>query len=242
MNEDLEKYTPQTPIMVESGIDIAFRKKAIELLKVLHTEPEKNEVQINAFANNAKYLPISFLEMKLDELFYGLWETRNFTTKVIANEIVGEIELRVFHPDFGIWLSRIGAGSVQVQFSKGTSFMDMANKIQNTLTKDYPHLKAECVRNACLSLGKAFGRDLNRNLKDQYTPPVPEMTEEEIANDNALFEEYSILVSDYERVDELKFKAKAIVKEAEDRGMSEMNVALLKNQINEKIKSLRSAQ
>lgn len=238
MDNELTTYEGK-PLIIDNQLDKVFKEKAVELLRTLHAEPDKSEVQTNTFANNTKYLPISFLEMKLDELFYGLWETRNFTTKVVANEIVGEIELRIFHPDFKIWLSRIGAGAVQVQFSKGTSFMDMANKIQNTLTKDYPHLKAECIRNACLSLGKAFGRDLNRKLIDQYNPPVPDMTEEEIAKDNALFEEYSIAVNEYEKVDELKNKAKAIVKQAEDEGMSEVNIALLKNQINEKIKSLR---
>jgi len=29
-------------------------------------------------------------------------------------------------------------------------------------------LKAECFRNACLSLGKKFGRDLNREFVDEY--------------------------------------------------------------------------
>ena len=33
---------------------------------------------------------------------------------------------------------------------------------------DYPHLKADCFRNACLSLGKTFGRDLNRKFIDTY--------------------------------------------------------------------------
>ena len=31
-------------------------------------------------------------------------------------------------------------------------------------------LKAECLKNAALSLGKVFGRDLNRKNKDTYKP------------------------------------------------------------------------
>jgi hypothetical protein len=34
----------------------------------------------------------------------------------------------------------------------------------------FPKLKAECVKNAALSLGKLFGRDLNRKNKDEYKP------------------------------------------------------------------------
>jgi hypothetical protein len=39
---------------------------------------------------------------------------------------------------------------------------DVDAKIKNTLVKDFPHLKAECIKNAAKSLGKYFGRDLNR--------------------------------------------------------------------------------
>jgi hypothetical protein len=145
--------------------------------KYLHAEPKEGEIRKNKFANNSRYLPISFMEMTLDEIFFGLWQTKNFQTKVIANEIVGELELWYFHPVAKTWLCRIGAGAVQIQFKsveKGGSgdITDIRDKITNTLTKDYPHLKAECFRNACLSLGKAFGRDLNREFDDQYNPVI----------------------------------------------------------------------
>jgi hypothetical protein len=45
---------------------------------------------------------------------------------------------------------------------------DVDAKITNTLVKDYPHLKAECIKNAAKSFGKWFGRDLNRNDVDHY--------------------------------------------------------------------------
>ncbi len=144
----------------------------------LHKPVDPKEIKKNKFANNSQYLPISFLEMTLDEIFFGLWQTKNFNTKVIANEIAGELELWYFHPTAKTWLCRIGAGAVQIQFrspEKGGSgdITNIGDKIQNTLTKDYPHLKAECFRNACLSLGKSFGRDLNREFEDQYKPVIP---------------------------------------------------------------------
>jgi hypothetical protein len=32
----------------------------------------------------------------------------------------------------------------------------------------FPNLKSECIKNACKSLGKIFGRDLNRKDSDDF--------------------------------------------------------------------------
>ena len=57
---------------------------------------------------------------------------------------------------------------------------NIKDKYINTLTKDFPHLKAECFRNACISIGKSFGRDLNREFEDQYNPLLKPPKEDEI--------------------------------------------------------------
>lgn len=168
-------------------IENQVRVNAQNFQTLLHKTPKQEEVKSNAHANNAKYLPISFLEMTLDEMFFGLWQTQKFVTKVIANEIVGELELSYFHPTHKLWLTRVGAGAVQIQMiseKKGGTgdITDIGQKIKNTLTKDYPHLKAECFRNACLSIGKAFGRDLNRDFEDQYQPLIKPIKADNLAD------------------------------------------------------------
>lgn len=169
---------------VENKLMQIFDAQSTEMIafnKRIQTEPETNDLQVHkqikikrkdarGYEINVeyKYLPISFLEMKLDEIFGGLWKTSNFQYTYIANELVGSIELEFWHPVAQTWLNRIGAGSVQIQFKKETDFTILQNKYQNTLTKDFPHLKAECFRNACLSIGKSFGRDLNREFTDEF--------------------------------------------------------------------------
>lgn len=156
---------------------------------VLSRPVPETDTRKNKMAGNSDYIPISFVETKLDEAFFGLWETSNFQTKVVANEIVGSIELRVFHPVAKVWLTRTGAGSVTIQQNTwqvdeyGNYILDEKKnkikapkpkpsdvdaKILNTLVRDYPHLKAECIKNAAKSFGKWFGRDLNRNDIDHY--------------------------------------------------------------------------
>jgi len=146
-----------------------------EFVKRLHEWPEQNEVKVNEKANNSFYLPISFVQTKLDEFYMGLWQTRNFTTKVVANEIIGELGLQVFHPIIHQWITRVGVASVmiqQVSKNKGGTgdITNIGDKIKNTLTKDYPHLYAECLKSAAKTLGVAFGRDLNRKEVDEYNP------------------------------------------------------------------------
>jgi len=127
---------------------------------LLQKEPSQNEIKSNKYANNSRYIPISFLEMSLDEIFFGLWTTQNFHSRTVANEEVGSLELSYFHPIAQLWITRVGVAAVQIQMrskEKGGSgdITNISDKITNTLTKDYPHLKAECFRNACMSIGKA---------------------------------------------------------------------------------------
>lgn len=164
------------PVVPGDDIMALDREVLINLQKMVaffNKQPAPANIKINKFANNAEFLPISMVETQLDETFFGLWQTENFRTKLIANEIVGEIELKVFHPITKQWLTRTGAAAVQIQQLKDTSIATIGeNKIKNTLVKDYPHLKAECVKNAAKSIGKSFGRDLNRKDVDTYNPLI----------------------------------------------------------------------
>lgn len=161
---------------VENGL--AINPKKLEgFSQKLHEEPHVKDVRINKLANNSRYIPIGVIETKLDELYFGLWQIRNFRWSVVANEIVGSLELGVFHPTAKMWIWREGAGSVLIQQKKGSDITDIGSKIKNTLQKDFPHLKSECLKNAAKSLGPIFGRDLNRDDDDVYEPVT-----EEIAN------------------------------------------------------------
>jgi hypothetical protein len=90
MSVELET-TKQKTTAIESEEKIRNR----EILKdmqsfqkaYLQKDPNKAELKTNKFANNSQYLPISFLEMTLDEIFFGLWQTKNFkSTKKLYTE------------------------------------------------------------------------------------------------------------------------------------------------------------
>lgn len=129
----------------------------VEFNKILNQNPDSAWLRVNRFADNARYLPISYVEQLLDEVYSGLWKTDNFTYKLIENEIVGSLQLSVFHPIAQVWITRNGSAGQPVRKNK-----DTGKKITNTLVMDFPHLKAACITNAAKGLGRLFGRDLNR--------------------------------------------------------------------------------
>ena len=144
-----------------------------KFVKFLSKEPDPSYIKTNKYANNSQYLPVSFIEMNLDEAFFGLWQIDNFSYTVIVNEIVGSVDLKIFHPISKMWLTRTGCASVQIQLEKGAGVTNIEKKGKNTLVKDFPHLKTECIKNAAKSIGKLFGRDLNRQEKAVYMPVIP---------------------------------------------------------------------
>jgi len=141
-------------------------------MSYLNQPPKASELQVNKAANNTQYLPISFLEMEADELFFGLWGMCDFKTTVIGNEVCGIITLWYIHPITGVKIERIGAAATMIRCKSGQPF-SADGKIANALEMDYPHLKTDCMRNAFASLGKRFGRDLNRKHEDIFRGVLP---------------------------------------------------------------------
>lgn len=113
-------------------------------------------------------MPISALETELDETYLGLWKTDNFSFQVIANEIVGTIQLHVYDPTVKTWITRTGCASVMIRQSSGAQITDIGAKIKNGLVMDFPKLSTMCLKAAAKTLGKKFGRDLNRKFEDGY--------------------------------------------------------------------------
>lgn len=145
----------------------------------LNSSPKPESIGETA-DGRAKTVAISHIEMTLDEYFFGLWETENFKWAVITNEVVGSIDLVVLHPVTGQKIRRSGAGAIQIMVdaapadvknnkqAKNEWALNPMNKKSNALDMGFPKLKTECIKNAAQSLGKLFGRDLNRKIQDNF--------------------------------------------------------------------------
>lgn len=145
----------------------------------LNTEPPMESIEPTP-DRKAQTVVISHIEMTLDELFFGQWSTMNFTWSQISNEVQGSLELRCIHPVSGNVISRVGAASIVIMVDKVPDeikddprarniwAISNENKKPNALDLAFPKLKAECLKNAAQSLGKIFGRDMNRKTKDTF--------------------------------------------------------------------------
>jgi len=169
-----KKSKKMNTIITKHSVELAKQVAADGLLtaeawhkSTLAQKPAQNEVFVNKFADNSQYVPISIIEDKLDEFFVGLWQVSDFKYQIVANELIGSLQLKVFHPIAQIWIERTGAAAVMIRQKKDAEITDVNAKIKNALVMDVPHLKAECITNAARSLGKIFGRDLNRKADMQ---------------------------------------------------------------------------
>tara|TARA_Y100000817_G_C16861576_1_gene545990 strand:- start:4418 stop:4963 length:546 start_codon:yes stop_codon:yes gene_type:complete len=136
---------------------------------VLNLTPAANKVKSR---QGIQYLPISAIESDLDRLFAGLWQVKNLNYKIVANEILVNLDLEVFHPVAKVWLTRAGVGACMIRQRSGAQISDINAKLKNALVMDLPHAKAEAIKNAAKSLGAIFGRNLARKASDttDYKP------------------------------------------------------------------------
>lgn len=160
-----------------------FRLACQGFVTKINKDPEKESIGETA-DKKARTIFISHIEMTLDEYFFGLWSTENFKWNVISNEVVGSIDLVMTHPVTGQTFRRVGAAAVTIMVDavpeeikqdpkrRNEWALDVSNKKPSALDMGFPKLKAECVKNAANSLGKLFGRDLNRKdaNTDDFSP------------------------------------------------------------------------
>ena len=153
-----------------------FREACQNFINRMNFEPKPESLGATP-DGKASTVNISHIEMTLDEFFFGLWSTKNFKWEVIANEVVGSIDLEVLHPVSAHWITRSGAAAITIMVDKAPIGVDrnswalnVNNKKPNALYMGFPKLKAECLKNAANSLGKMFGRDLNRKNVDYFNP------------------------------------------------------------------------
>ncbi len=161
-----------------------------DFTRKLNADPDPREFEKTP-DKKASYLPISFIEMTLDELFLGQWGTDNFKWSAITNEVQGSLELVLMHPVTHREIRRTGAASIVITVDslsdeqkdkmskqdRNLFALNPENKKPNALDMGFPKLKAECIKNAAASLGRVFGRDINRKHRDVFKPSLKPLSE-----------------------------------------------------------------
>lgn len=201
-------------IQAQTNTDILL--KVQKFTKLLNKDVEKGKLQE---FQGAKYLPISFMEMTLDEIFFGQWDTKNFKWERVFNEMIGSIELEVINPITGKTITRVGAGSIQIMQDAGKAISEFNDtKKKNALQMGFPKLKAECFKNACLSLGQYFGRDVNRKFFDSYDALIKDIEKINVEDLQFLYDMKKTSLTEDE-----KLNAQRIINEQEENSYNKLH-------------------
>ena len=170
--------------LMKQEIESEFIIRIEQFQRVLNRQPETTKKDQK---KGIIYISISEIETQLDKLFMGHWQTRNLQMMVVGNELVATIELGVLHPVSKEWIWRSGAGACMIRQTSGAKISDIDSKIKNAVEMDAPHAKAQAVKNAALSLGDFFGRNIRRKSEDVstytpiYTPKIQKRNEKKEA-------------------------------------------------------------
>lgn len=147
-----------------------IREKLEFFNKAIHRNPT-GPIKTNTEAGGSKYIPIEELEMMMDEIFMGHWQTKTVGSgaKVVGNSVVYDLEVSFLHPISGMWITRSGSGAVPIQLKSqrhqggARHALDFERINPMAIQKNAPAAKAYAFRNAVQSIGRMFGRDLNRD-------------------------------------------------------------------------------
>lgn len=156
-------------------------KAADDFCLMVNKKPSPKAIKVNKYANNSQYVEIGYMEMKLDQITKGLWNTEVLDTKLIGNSICVTVRVRFFHWHFKAWLHRDGVGACPIEL-KATKYrkdgtveeqgaahaLDFEKLQSRAIQKNLPVAKSEAFKNACKSIGNLFGRHLNREFQHEY--------------------------------------------------------------------------
>lgn len=141
-----------------------------EHLRVLNQMPDPAKLKKHPH-QGFEYLPTSYIEAKLTEIF-GLWELVDIKFEApIVNEIIVTGKLRVYLRHLGIMQEYSGTAAILIQTQSGKPIMP-ENKISTTLEKMAPKGATEVLKNAAKKLGNLFGANLRRatDAVTNYSP------------------------------------------------------------------------
>jgi len=148
-----------------------FRLRCQAFAEQMNRLPAESAI-VQTSDKKALTVAISHVQTTLDEYFFGLWETKNFRWQTHGNKVMGCLDLVVTNPVTGLTIMRQGAAAVNITKDQVPDIMNTSTDIKteedDELELGFPALISLCTKNAAKSLGKMFGRDLNRTITDNF--------------------------------------------------------------------------
>lgn len=168
---EIVKYEPKLPKLEELYSSIEKQEGLSELATLLNAPPPQAWIQEHPIAKGVKYIPIEIQEFIMSKVF-GDWYTEIRDVKLIANSVAVTIRVwywYAFKPESaGEWRWTEGVGAVPLQTDKDFGATDFNHIKSNAVQIGLPAAKSYAFKDAVESLGKIFGKDLNRKHGMDY--------------------------------------------------------------------------
>lgn len=159
----------QLPALADlySDAEKAILNRTNDLTVLLNQEPNKTWIKDHPTAANVKYIPIGIIEWLLTYIFVT-WHVEIRETKLIANSVCVTIRLFYRDPITGEekWTDGVGAAALQV--NKGEMASDFDKIKSAAVMIAAPMAKTYAIKDAAETLGRLFGKDLNRKEEMGY--------------------------------------------------------------------------
>jgi len=148
---------------------VGFIKEIENLDDILNSEPKKEWLKTHEQISKYKYLPVQKVEFLLHRLFKGV----HFEIRHLIKDNDCSVSVRVHYEDRdGKLMFQDGIASCQI------------NKLQPS-EMAFPKAKSIAIINAARSMGRIFGRDLNRNDESLSIVTTP-------ISDESIFEKHTL--------------------------------------------------
>jgi len=158
----LAEWATGAPLKLEDLYqDIEQQAYVSHFESLLNTPPKDSWIKTN---NGIQYIPIEKQEF-LMSYFFGSWRTEVKDVRVIANSIAVTVRVYYYYSIKGSkaeWRYTDGVGAVPIQVNKGSNPTDFTQIKYNAIHIGLPAAKSYAFKDAVESLGKIFGKDLNR--------------------------------------------------------------------------------
>lgn len=159
---DITKYQKKLPTINElytTDLEILDKQNSVNIL--LNQEPKKEWIKDHPIAKNVKYLPIERVEWLLTNIFIK-WRPEVLREGILANSAYCTVRLHYKDPITGEWDWVDGVGAAPLQTDKGAGATDWTQIKSDAVMKGLPAAKSFAIKDAAETLGKLFGKDLNR--------------------------------------------------------------------------------
>jgi len=136
-------------------------RKNQKLNMILNADPKQEWVKLHPIITGYKYIPVERQEYLMTMIF-GKWKIEVKNAQLIANSVVVTVRVHYLDPVTGDWDYTDGIGASAIQIDKGEGVIDFSKMKKSAIEMGAPLAKTNAFKDAVETLGKIFGKDLNR--------------------------------------------------------------------------------